>query len=252
MIRNPLLPPEEPGGEWLMPMYYTPTGQGHVSDQWSSLKRSRKPESSWPLRNASKLSSHGTGLVQPSVVRMPFSSGPGKPAVLRAYFRDRSAAHIHTSMSTNGGFSWSSPEAMDIPNNNKAVFAAALPSGRVALLFNNLVGQSRGKRLTIALSEDGGKTFPIRWDVQNGVYNGGFEFSYPSLAADPHLDCDGAGRANAKDSALHISYTYSKPGQRGWRYAIRYLCVRESFLLGLPRRKASTTAETESTAAETE
>ena len=73
--------------------------------------------------------------------------------------------------------------------------------------------------MTVAISEDGGRTWPRRRDLEVGdgycMTNNSRErlnreFSYPSVMQTP-------------DGALHIAYTY-------WRQAINYVRVSEAWI----------------------
>ena len=104
-------------------------------------------------------------LVQPSIIRLE----PGKP-LLRVYFRDRRAAWIYTALSTDDGKTWETPHRTNLPNNNAGIQAIVLQSDKVAIVFNDMQGQtSHNLRnvLAIGLSSDGGATFPIQRLLEN-------------------------------------------------------------------------------------
>eukprot|EP00951_Prasinocladus_malaysianus_P028279 scaffold257135_cov19-Prasinocladus_malaysianus.AAC.1 len=50
-IRNPPIPSVTNPGEWLLPVYYTPSGMGHTKDQYAVMKWSSQPAASWPQVN---------------------------------------------------------------------------------------------------------------------------------------------------------------------------------------------------------
>ena len=56
------------------------------------------------------------------------------------------------------GKSWTRPEKTDLPNNNAAIQANVLSSGKVVLCFNPTTKPRDIMR--IAVSEDGGETWP--------------------------------------------------------------------------------------------
>lgn len=73
--------------------------------------------------------------------------------------------------------------------------------------------------MTVAISEDGGKTWPYIKDIEVGdeyamtnnskekIYR---EYSYPSIKQSP-------------DGKIHIAFTY-------FRQAIKYVCISEEFI----------------------
>ncbi len=167
-----------------------------------------------------------------------------------AFYRDRFAEQILRSVSADDGISWSAPEPTDLPNNNSSIQAAGLSDGRIAIVYNHsnasmsdarrhsLYDEIEGEEATqgekpenaavaaarkavwgvprapmsLAISEDGGKSFGGRRDLDTGdgycLTNNSKdalnrEYSYPSVVEGP-------------DGALHIAYTY-------YRRAIKYV-----------------------------
>jgi len=219
MVRNPLVRLSR--GEWLLPVYYTPRGMGHVKDQYSVAKWSASPVSSWPQANTSRISSPGQGLVQPAIVRL-------RSGRLLALMRDRNSKNIFAATSSDEGRSWTAPRTTGLPNNNKAVMACTLPSGAVVLMFTNSHSWDRKFPVSIALSTDEGGTWPLVRDLQDffhrGGCKGGCEYSYPSLFWAPG-PCSSPTSTAAGAGSLHMSYTYSRPPMR--RAAIRYVCAND-------------------------
>jgi predicted neuraminidase len=171
---------------------------------------------------------------------------------LVALYRSRWADHVYISRSADGR-DWSAPEPTELPNNNSSVQATVLADGRIALVFNKASRLDATDRrtglyddiedesepvvaaaeapapsasgrtafwgaprapMTLALSSDGGRSWPVMRDLETGD---GFcmtnnskdqlnrEFSYPSITQAP-------------DGALHIAFTY-------FRRAIKYVRV---------------------------
>ena len=223
--------------EWLLPMYYTPTGfLGHET-QYSAVHRSSDGGRTWQ-----KFDMEGTlgRCVQPTVVRL-------RSGRLRAWFRSRDADFIYVADSEDDGRTWSAPRATDLPNNNSGIQAAMLASGAVVMLFNNLQGPFSRFPLTAALSLDEGATWPHLRDLEpaaaavgssrrrlrdqeeeereeeqeeggkedeeedeEGTEGGGGEYSYPSVI-------------QSRDGFIHISYTFR-------RESIRYARVTEEWI----------------------
>ena len=92
--------------------------------------------------------------------------------------RSREADWIYRSESFDYGDTWSVPEPTPLPNNNSGIAAVRLASGRVALAYNHSSAPSAyGKKgawpglrcpVSIALSEDGGRTFPLIRHIERG------------------------------------------------------------------------------------
>lgn len=224
-------------GEWLLPIWRCtrpPVGAWTGDRDTSSVLISADGGASWREHAVPG----STGCVHMSVV--PHGDG------LLAFYRSRWADHVYRSVSEDGGETWSAPVATVLPNNNSSIMALTLASGRIALMYNaSSAADATGRRaslyddiggdeaaapstafwgaprapMTIALSEDGGLTWPHRRNLEVGD---GFcmtnnskdrlnrEFSYPSL-------CQSA------DGALHCAYTF-------WRQAIKYVRIDEDWI----------------------
>eukprot|EP00192_Tetraselmis_astigmatica_P004589 CAMPEP_0117655368 /NCGR_PEP_ID=MMETSP0804-20121206/4242_1 /TAXON_ID=1074897 /ORGANISM="Tetraselmis astigmatica, Strain CCMP880" /LENGTH=479 /DNA_ID=CAMNT_0005461715 /DNA_START=264 /DNA_END=1703 /DNA_ORIENTATION=- len=204
-------------GNWLLPMYYTPRGMSNVPSQYSELRRSQDGGQSWSF--VANLAEQGTGLVQPSVVRLQNSlpdgrSGQPSPNLV-AFFRSRRRDYVWRSESRDDGTTWTAPAALPLPNPNKAVQAIALASGSIALIFDN---NHRGRRffpLSIGLSPDGGVTWPHVRDLEP-EFDPRLEYTYPSVVQTP-------------DGGIHLAYTWSR-GRR--RVGIRYMRITEDWVKG--------------------
>jgi predicted neuraminidase len=190
---------------WLLPMYYTPsrsTTDGAESDH-SAIKFTNDGGNNWkecPVPQSN-------GLVQPSVLML------GKKHFV-AFFRSRYADFIYKSTSTNG-CDWTAPTPTRLPNNNSSIQLARLRDGSLVIAFDNSsAGPTRDKArasarkpLSIALSQDGGTTWPWLRDVETGSpaqandVEGNREkheeYSYPSLLQD----------ANGK---IILAYSYNR------------------------------------------
>ena len=124
------------------------------------------------------------GVIQPSVIRL----GDG---TLQAYFRDaRGTGRIGRSTSADQGRTWSAAAATDLPNPSGGIEAIVLRSGAIAVVHNDHSGQERD-RLSIALSNDGGRTWPTRKVI---VHVPGGRFDYPSII-------------QARDGRIHVTFS---------------------------------------------
>jgi predicted neuraminidase len=203
-------------GTWLHPMYLSLEAGGRHGDDHSMVRRSTDAGATWtehPIPGS-------RGRVHPSVVDL----GDGE---LVAFFRSRAADRIYASRSADGGRTWTAPERTPLPNNNASIQAAGLRSGRIAMVFNHFsanddpdvaVWPTRRYPLTIALSEDGGRTWPHMRHVDpgDGFFGAANEernrvCAYPTVAQGP-------------DGAIHVAYSY-----RG-RQCIKYVRVTEDWI----------------------
>ncbi|MDD9728729.1 exo-alpha-sialidase [Mameliella sp. AT18] len=175
------------------------------------------------------------------------------PDHLAAFFRRRQSDHVYRTESRDGGESWSAPVATDVPNNNSSISVIRLADGRLAMACNpvnaEMYPEARRESLydelgggddrpnaaggcnpiwgvprapmVVALSSDGGLTFPDRRVVEEGpgaclsnnsIDGENSEMSYPALLQDA-------------DGTLHLAYTYH-------RRAIKYVRLGTDWLEG--------------------
>ena len=113
---------------------------------------------------------------------------------LQALVRTRRGRLIHTG-SPDGGYSWTRPRITDLPNPNSRIAVAYDRGSRRLLLAYNPCDQGRprfgpnllslGRQvLRLALSPDGGGTWPVTW--RSEVACGFGEYAYPWLASRGH------------------------------------------------------------------
>lgn len=235
-IRQPIMVMDN--DNWLLPVFYcrTRTGEKWVgNDDISAVKISSDRGKTW--RDVEVPQS--LGCVHMNIT--PLLDGS-----LIALYRSRWADNIWYSTSTDMGESWSAPQPTTLPNNNSTIQVTTLDDGRLALVFNamNATGASERRTslydeiddgdddriqpvvtsgrsafwgaprapMTVALSADGGKTWPWQRNLDEGdgycMTNNSQEklnreFSYPSIK-------------QGADGQLHIAYTY-------FRQAIKYV-----------------------------
>ena len=158
-----------------------------------------------------------------------------EPGHLVAFMRNREAYRIHRSESFDYGETWSEPKPTPLPNNNSSISAIKLQSGRVAIAYNPTCtpDPQPGKAawpglrcpVAVALSEDGGLTFPIiRWMERGEGYIGdenktnNKQYEYPYLM-------------QTKDGIIHLAYA-------AWtRDAMKYVRFTEEDVLGEKRER---------------
>ncbi|GAB2890515.1 sialidase family protein [Streptomyces mayteni] len=236
-------------GRWLLPIFRcvpVPGARWTGEQDTSSVLISDDAGHSWRERPVPE----STGQVHMNI--QPLADG-----TLVALFRSRWADRVHRSVSRDGGENWTAPEPTELPNNNSSLQCLVLADGRLALVYNHSsradasarrvslydeideAGQAGEARppaaepagrafwgaprapLTLAISADGGLSWPLRRDVATGdghcLTNNSRdrlnrELSYPTIAQTP-------------DGALHIAFTY-------WRQTITYVRVTPDWAAG--------------------
>lgn len=124
------------------------------------------------------------GVIQPSVVEWPDKS-------LSAFFRGGGDdPRIPRSESKDGGKTWTSLDRIERIHPGSGLEAIVLASGKLALVHNDVVDRPRN-RLSIALSDDQGKTWKWSRVIEKSPEG---RFDYPSVI-------------QAKDGAIHVSFT---------------------------------------------
>lgn len=173
-------------------------------------------------------------------VDMPKSNGRVHPNVveleqghLAAFMRSRAADFIYRSESFDYGDTWSTPVPTPLPNNNSSISAVKLSSGRVAIAYNPTCTPAPkadkaawpGLRcpVAVALSEDGGLTFPlIRYmelgegyvGVENSTNNRQYEYPY---------------LMQGRDGMLHLAFAYQT------RRGVKWMSFFEEDVIGKKR-----------------
>jgi len=94
----------------------------------------------------------------------------------------------YRAVSNDGGFTWSQPEPVGVPNFNSKVNVVKLPDGRLLMAFNPTPQRFP---LVMAISDDLGHT----WHPAGVLDPGDGEMSYPSMYIDG-------------ENRLHVSYTW--------------------------------------------
>lgn len=247
-VRQPMVVLEN--GDWLLPIWVclTTPGKKWVGDKdYSAVKISSDQGRTWTEVAVPE----SEGCVHMSVLDM-------KDGSLVAFYRSRWADSIYVSRSADLGRSWTAPERTELPNNNSSVQAVRLANGHIGMVFNESSAADATERrlslyddiegdegddraepapvegvrstfwgvprapMTLAISTDGGRTWPYRRNLETGdgycMTNNSRdkvnrEFSYPTITQSP-------------DGALHIAYTY-------YRQAIKYVRLAESWT-GVP------------------
>ena len=217
--RHPIL--QLSNGDWLFPMWYSvateEAGKQYGAD-YSVVRLSADQGRSWQEVEIPQ----GVRRVHMSVVET-------RPGRCLAFFRSRAADRIYKSVSQDFGRTWTAPVPTALPNNNASIQAALLPSGAVAIIYNEYAFADQdgpvewpGLRwsVTVAVTEDEGETFPWKRILEPGT---GFcgaanqarnaAFEYPAILV-------------GRDGAIHAAYSAFD------RKCIRYARFTEDWLRG--------------------
>ena len=194
----PVLLSEE---HWLLPIYYTPSRS--ITDGAESNYPAVEVTADGGRHWKECLIPQSGGLVQQSIVRISQRRFLG-------FFRSRYADFIYQSTSADGCV-WTPPAPTALPNNNSSIQATLLKDGSVVLVFNDSsAGAVRDKPrtaprkpLSIALSTDGGKTWPWIRNIETGFpardddERAEEEYSYPTVLQD-------------SEGRIDVAYTYCR------------------------------------------
>ena len=151
------------------------------------------------------------------------------PSKLVCLLRSRFADNVYRSFSEDNGETWSEPVRTILRNNNSSISAIQLQSGAIGLIYNDVSFNTDTSRtvwprqrcpVTLAISEDGGVTWPWRRVVEpgegfvgpwNDVNNRRYE--YPVMM-------------QGADGAIHCAYSW------GTRKQVKYVVVTEAWIRG--------------------
>jgi predicted neuraminidase len=200
--------------KWLFPVYHSAGGSitSNAQKDHSYVEVSADAGKSWKECDVEG----SGGFVQMNII--PISANR-----LIAFYRSRYADWIYESESSDG-CSWTPPHATQLPNNNASIQATALKNGHLAIIFNNTQAElkpehadtSSRRILSMALSEDGGKTWPWIRDIENPSISEPIlpledaEYSYPSIV-------------QSTDGMIHVAYTFR-------RETIKYMKFSEDWI----------------------
>ena len=175
-----------PGGDFLLPVYqetgHDPEVVGAASTslflRFDAARRTFTPSA--PIRSRN-------GNIQPAVAALD----DGR---LVAYCRrgggygPGTQGYIVRAESGDGGRTWSEGRDSQFPNPNAAVDFLRLASGKLLLVFNDSMVDRTP--LTVALSKDNDRTWPVRRNLAEGPY----DYAYPYAI-------------QTRDGLIHVVYT---------------------------------------------
>lgn len=223
-------------GELLLPIYYSlKSDEGFMGKDYSAVKITSDNGTTWKEYEIRE----SAGLVHMCPVKLPNGS-------ILGFFRSRKADSIYISKSADNGKTWTRPVRTILPNNNSSIQCTRLNNGHMAIVYNNTNAETSPPEnnippwfdksdmestvnldkglgnavwgvdrvpLSIAVSEDDGKTWPYRRDIETGEnYGIKPEFSYPSIK-------------QTNDDRIHITYTCL-------RKSIKYISFTEGWVTG--------------------
>ena len=173
-------------GDYLLPLYHE-TGHDTEStgpDSYSFFLRYQAKDKTWtktgPIRSPK-------GNIQPAVVQLSSND-------LVAYcrrggdYKPETIGYIVRSESHDGGRTWSEGKDSPFPNPNAAVDFLKLKSGKLLLVYNH--SMNRRTPLTVALSPDQDRTWPVRRNLREGDNDYGYPIAF-----------------QAADGRIHVVYT---------------------------------------------
>lgn len=231
-------------GAWMMPVFRCVSRPGqrwNGSHDTAAVAVSHDDGESWALHEVPG----SIGSVHMTIVPLD-----GNEMV--AFYRRRQSDFVHRSESHDGGHTWSEPAPTDVPNNNSSINVIRLADGRLAMVCNPASAATSPDRrtslydeieegddrpdatggcapvwgvprapLSLCISSDGGRTFPLRRVIDdsegtclsnNSEDGRNKELSYPYLL-------------EGEDGDLHVAYTY-------FRRAIKYVRLPKGWIEG--------------------
>ena len=195
-------------GDYLLPIYHETGANTEFtgSDSTSRMLRFTPGDTTW--RETGIIRSK-KGNIQPGVVEV-------SPGHLLAFCRrggdyePTTEGWTVTSSSADGGNSWTEGVDSKFKNPNSAIDFKKLANGHLLLVYNNHM--YRRSPLTVAISMDGGKTFPH----QRNLIEGEDAFAYPTAI-------------QTKDGKLHVIFTSNS------RTTVQHAIFDESDIVSEPK-----------------
>ncbi len=213
-------------GRWIFPNWLCSDSENGLAGDPTVFQLSDDQGKTWRCVEMPQ----SRGRVHANVVEL----SPGR---LVAFLRSREADWIYRSLSCDDGETWAVPQPTPLPNNNSSISAIKLQSGRIAIAYNPTqrpgtepgVAVWPGLRcpVAVALSEDGGESFPLIRYLELGEGFAGVEnrgnnrqYEYPCLI-------------QAQDGALHLAFAYQN------RRGIKWMSFHEEDIIGTKRESSS-------------
>lgn len=128
------------------------------------------------------------GTIQPTMLEI-------EPGIVRAFFRTRGMGKIATSLSQDGGRTWTPLELTDLDHPGAGVDAVRLADGRCLLIYNP--SKVRRNPISVAISYDGGVKWKDFAKLEELEANERGELSYPNII-------------QAGNGDVHVVYTWKR------------------------------------------
>ena len=170
-------------GEYLLPVYHETGNNTELTgaDSTSRFLRFSPKTKKW---TASGIISSAKGNIQPAVAQITHTR-------VIAYCRrgggyePTKAGWMVRSESVDGGKSWAEGKDCSFPNPNSAVDLLRLRDGHLLLIYNDSMNERTP--LTVAISTDGGKTWPHKRNLATGPYDYAYPYSIQGMDGKVHL-----------------------------------------------------------------
>jgi len=173
-----------PSGRMLLPLY---------SDTYSFSLMAISDDHGQTWRASQPLM--GFGNIQPSVLRR-------NDGTLIAYMRENGITEkVRVCESTDDGETWGRVTTLDIPNPGSGLDAVRLRNGVWLLVLNDTVNGRN--RLSVVLSDDEGKTWPVRRSLEDHPEG---KFHYPAMI-------------QGRDGRIHVVYSEFVEGGKTMKHA---------------------------------
>lgn len=209
-------------GRWIFGNWICTDSENGLEGDPTAFRISDDQGKSWKLVEMPE----SNGAVHANVVEL-------EPGRLIALMRSRFADHVYISHSEDNGDSWTKPVPTVLPNNNSSISALKLQSGRLAIAYNptHTPNPVYGKvawpglrcPVAVALSEDGGETFPLVRCMERGEgYTGDENTTNNKQYEYPYL-------MQSRDGRLHLAYAYKN------RIGVKYVSFTEQDVIGTKR-----------------
>jgi predicted neuraminidase len=174
-------------GSWLLPVYHEAGRDPEFDDPANTSFFLRRDPATGAWTESNRVRSR-LGNVQPAAAVV---SGSHLVAFCRrgGDYAGRPDGWLVRTESRDGGRTWSAGADSALPNPNAAVDFIRLASGRHLLAYNHSF--TNRTPLTVALSDDGGRTFAWRRDIAAGPEG---DFAYPTAV-------------QTRDGRIHVMFT---------------------------------------------
>jgi len=154
----------------------------------------------------------GFGNLQPTIAET--ASGE-----LVTYMRDSGPEpkRLMVSRSTDNGESWGTVKDTNFPNPSSAADIVTLDNGHWVMLYNDTIEERHS--LAVALSEDGGKTWPWKKKIEyNSSDTASVYAAYPAII-------------KGEDGTLHATYSFRRPKSKSdAKKTIKYATFNEAWI----------------------